>query len=181
MPVSPNATVFQSHPLAIGKCFAALYRATGVIGRGRAVWGCAALVLMIVGCTPQASYMRKWQPAERITNRWSGGTIRADKLSEDETAVFEERGTPDVIRLFRSAQTRERVYEWIYESNSEVVWFVDGQQVDYVVVDTNMLPLTRAQRENLRQKAYAGGIMGGIVGTVATGLILFGEDLGVKD
>ncbi len=158
-----------------------LRRVVGVMGRGQVVWGIAVLVLMAVGCTPQASYMRRWQPAERIANRWSGGTMGATKLSADETAVFEELGTPDVIRLFRRAQTRERVYEWIYESANQVIWFVEGERVDYVVVDTNMLPLTRAEQQNLKQKSYAGGIMSGVVGVLATGFILLGEDIGLKD
>lgn len=158
-----------------------LRRAVGVLGRRRAVWGLAVVVLMAAGCTPQASYMRKWQPVERIANRWAGGEIRAGKLTADETAVFEELGTPDVIRLFRRAQTRERIYEWIYESENQAVWFVEGERVDYVVVDTNMLPLTREERQNLQQKAYTGGILSGVVGALATGFILLGEDIGLKD
>ncbi len=158
-----------------------LRRAVWVIECRRAVWGLLAVILFVVGCTPQASYMRKWQPAERIANRWSGGEIRTGKLSADETAVFEEMGTPDVIRLFRRVQTRERVYEWIYESDGQVVWFVEGERVDYVVVDENMLPLTREERQSFRQKAYAGGVLSGVIGTLAAGFILFGEDVGIKD
>lgn len=158
-----------------------LRRVIGVISHGRVLWWGMIFILLAAGCTPQASYMRRWQPVERISNRWAGGEIRENKLSADETAVFEELGTPDVIRLFRRAQTRERVYEWIYESNDQVVWFVEGERVDYVVVDTNMLPLTREERQNVQRKAYAGGILSGVVGALATGFILLGEDIGIRN
>ncbi|ETX07914.1 MAG: hypothetical protein ETSY2_08450 [Candidatus Entotheonella gemina] len=139
------------------------------------------ILLLVAGCTPQASYMRKWQPAERIANRWSGGTVRTDRLSEDEAAVFEELGTPDVIRLYRQVPTRERVYAWIYEESNRVIWFVEGQRADYVEVDKNTLPLSRASRQTLRQKAFAGGILVGTIGSLATGFILLGEDVGLKN
>ncbi len=149
---------------------------------GRAAWGLAVVVLLFaMGCTPQANYMRKWQPAERIANRWSGGTIRAERLSEDETAVFEELGTPDVIRRFRRVHTRKPVYAWIYEVSNQVIWFVDGRRVDYVAVDKSTLPLTRAERQTVGQKAFTGGVMGGVIGALATGFILLGEDIGLKN
>jgi hypothetical protein len=149
---------------------------------GRAAWGLAMMLLLLVaGCTPHASYMQKWQPVERIANRWSGGTIRADRLSEDEKAAFEALGTPDVIRFFRQVPTSERVYAWIYEASNQVIWFVDGQQVDYVEVDSNPLPLSWAERQTLQQKIFAGGILAGTIGALATGFILFSEDVGLKD
>lgn len=143
--------------------------------------GAMAGLMLVAGCTSQASYMRKWKPAERTANRWAGGVIRADRLSEDETAVYEALGTPDVIRLYRQVPTRERVYAWIYEEPNRVVWFVDGEQRDYVEVDKNTLPLSRAARQTLRQKALAGGILSGTVGAMATGFVLLGEDIGLKD
>jgi len=149
---------------------------------GRAAWGLAMIILLQVsGCTQQASYMRQWQPAERMSNRWAGGTIRAERLSEDEATVFKELGTPDVIRFFRRVPTRERVYTWIYEASTQVIWFVDGQRVDYVEVDANTLPLSRAEQQAIKQKAFAGGVLAGAVGTLATGFILLGEDIGLKE
>ncbi len=149
---------------------------------GRAAWGIAMIILLLVaGCTPQATYMRKWRQAERISNRWAGGTIRANRLSEDEAVAFEEFGTPDVIRLYRQVPTRERVYAWIYEEANQVVWFVDGQRMDYVEVDSNTLPLSRESRETLKQKAFVGGMLVGTIGALATGTVLLGEDIGLKD
>jgi hypothetical protein len=150
--------------------------------RRRAALGLAIIILLLgSGCTPQAGYMRKWQPAEHISNRWAGGTIRADRLSEDEAGVFKELGTPDIIRLYRRVPTRERVYTWIYEASNQVIWFVDGQRVDYVEVDANTLPLSRAEQQTLKQKAIAGGVVAGAVGALAAGFILFGEDIGLRN
>jgi hypothetical protein len=150
--------------------------------RRRAAWGLAMMILLLVaGCTPQASYMRKWQPAERIANRWAGGTIRAERLSKDEATTFKKLGTPDVIRFYRRVPTRERVYAWIYEASHQVVWFVDGQRVDYVDVDTNPLPLSRAERQTFKHQAFTGGVLAGTVGALAAGLTLFSEDIGLKN
>lgn len=150
--------------------------------RGRAAWGLAMIMLLLVaGCAPQAAYMRKWQSAESISNRWAGGTIQADRLSEDEAAAFEQLGTPDVIRFYRRVPTRERVYAWVYEPSNQVLWFVDGQRVDYVEVDSNTLPLSQAAQQTLKQKAFAGGVLAGAVGALATGFVLLGEDIGLKD
>ena len=155
-----------------------LQRRTG----GQVAWGLAMMILLLVaGCTSQASYMQKWQAVERIANHWSGGTIRADRLSEDEMAAFEELGTPDVIRFFRQVPTSKRVYAWIYEPPNQVLWFIDGQRVDYVEVDSNTFPLSRAERQALQQQIVAGGILAGTIGALATGFILFSEDIGLKD
>ena len=139
---------------------------------------------MIIGCSTKAAYMRGWQPSEGITNRWEKGTFRTAKLSPDEAAVVDELGIPDVIRFFRQVETRERVYEWIYAEEAQegpIVWFLDGERVDYVTVDTNTSPLTRAERETLKRKAITGGVLAGIVGGAATSLLIFAPQLGLED
>ena len=152
-------------------------------GRGaRAALGLVMIALLfLVGCAPQARYMRKWRPDERIANRWTDGDIRQNRLSEDEAATFNTLGAPDVIRFYRQAPTRERVYLWIYEASNEMVWFVDHQRVDYVEVDDGALPLSQSQQQSLEQKAFAGGVLAGVVGALATGFILLGEDIGLRD
>lgn len=152
-------------------------------GKGvRAAWGLAMISLLLVsGCTPQAKYMQKWQPADNMSTRWAGGTIREDRLSEDEATVFKELGTPDVIRFYRRVPTRDRVYTWIYEAPNQVIWFVEGQRVDYVEVDANTLSLSRAEQQTLKQKAFASGVVAGAVGALATGFILLGEEIGLKN
>lgn len=102
-------------------------------------------------------------------------------MSDDEAAAYAERGTPSAVRFFRAIDTRQKVYEWIYLEQSEVVWFVDRERVDYVAVDTSTSPLSKPTRETMEQKAVKGGIMGTLVGGVAAGFLLFGENLGLKD
>ena len=129
------------------------------------------LACLMTGCGVQASYMKGWNPVEDITNRWTNGTIRADKLSADERTVFEAFGTPDVVRFFRAVETRKRVYEWVYMEPFRTVWFMDGAQVDYVMVDTNPSRRTTAARETLAKQLRTSGILAGTIGSVAVGTV----------
>lgn len=147
----------------------------------RIVCAAGSIVLFFAGCSQQAHYMRKWQPVERIAHRWTGGTLHEGKLSEDEAAIFQELGTPETIRFFRSVLERQRVYEWLYSEKEQIVWFVDGKRVDYVVVDTNTSSRTAAARETLQRKAIEGGLVTGFVGGTAALFLLFGQDLGLRD
>ena len=139
------------------------------------------LLSLLVGCTTQAAYMRRWELEPAVSDRWSGGTIKENKLSSDEAAVYGELGKPDVIRFFRATQTRQRVYEWLYTEQEQVVWFVDGKRVDYVAVDTDSSGLAKETRETLQRKLVTGGLLGVLVGGVAAGMLLLGETLGLKD
>ena len=65
----------------------------------------AVVLSMLIGCTLQAPYMRGWDLAEGIDNRWSGGTFDEKKLSNDEAAVYKELGTPEAVRFFRRANS----------------------------------------------------------------------------
>ena len=148
--------------------------------RWQRLYALGVLASFLAGCAGQAPYMRRWEVVEGSTYRWSGGSIKADKLSADEAAVYNDRGTPEVIRFFRANDTRQRVYEWIYLGRDQVVWFVDRQRVDYVTVDANMSGLTKETRETLEQKAVAGGILGAAIGGIAAGMVLFGETIGLR-
>jgi len=139
------------------------------------------ILSMLVGCTLQAPYMRDWDLSETINNRWTGGTFDEKKLASDEIAVYKELGTPEAVRFFRTLDTRQHVYEWIYLEREQVVWFVEGKRVDYVTVDANSSGLTKETRETLQDKLTAGGAMGAAIGGVAAGLLLFGDKLGLKD
>ena len=125
--------------------------------------------------------MRGWEPVEGIGNRWTGGTLREQRFSADEAAAFAQFGMPDVIRFFRSTLTRQRVYEWIYEEKGQIVWFVDGQRVDYVAVDTNTSSVPQAAREDTKAKLTAGGVLAGAVGGIAAGFIILGESIGLRE
>lgn len=151
----------------------------------RTPWQCACalglLVSLVAGCGMQAPYMRGWQPEAGYTKRWTGGTVREQKLSADEAAVYQESGTPNSIRFFRAIQTRQRVYEWIYVEKQQLVWFMDRQRVEYVAVDTDTSGMTKEARETLRQKVLTGGALGAAIGGFAAGMLLLGESLGLKD
>jgi hypothetical protein len=136
---------------------------------------------MLIGCSQQAPYMRQWQPGERLAHRWTGGTLHEKKLSEDEAAIFRELGTPDTIRFFRSVPARQRVYEWLYSEKEQVVWFVEGKRVDYVVVDTQTSAQATEARETWQRKAVQGGLVTGFVGGMAAVLLLFDKDLGLRE
>jgi hypothetical protein len=139
------------------------------------------MLIVLMGCSTQARYMRGWQLVESVGNRWTGGTLRAQKLSEDEAAVFAQSGTPEAIRFFRSTLTRQRVYAWIYEEKGQVVWFVDGQRVDYIAVDTNTSAATQASREAMQKKLIAGGGLAGAVGGIAAGFIAVSKTIGLRE
>ena len=139
------------------------------------------LISLLSACGMQAPYMRSWQVQTTPTNRWTGGTMKEQKLSADEAAVYQELGTPDTIRFFRAVQTRQRVYEWIYTEKQQVVWFVDRQRVEYVAVDTDTSGATKESRENFQQKLVTGGILGVAIGGFTAGMLLLGETLGLKD
>lgn len=146
----------------------------------RRLMGVVLLLLLLSGCTLQAPYMRGWELAESIDNRWTSGTFETHKLSPDETAVHQELGIPESVRFFRTLATRQKVYEWIYLKRDQTVWFVEGKRVDYVAVDTDSSAWTKQQRETLQDKFTAGGIVGAVVGGVAAGSLLVGDKLGLR-
>ena len=134
------------------------------------------LVFVVTGCGVQAPYMKGWDPVEDIPNRWTDGTIRIARLSDDERAVFETFGAPDALRFFRTVETREPVFEWIYTEPFHVVWFKSGTEVDYVTVDANSSRRTAAGREALAGKLRTGGLLAGTIAGMAMGTVaLIGE------
>lgn len=147
--------------------------------RQRSVMALAVLVSMCLGCTLQAPYMRGWELAEGINNRWTGGTFNEKKLSQDETAIYKELGAPDAVRFFRTLETRQRVYEWIYLKAERNEWFVEGARVDYVTVDADTSTFTKESRDVLQDKLTTGGIVAGAVGGFAAGVLLLGPKLGL--
>lgn len=147
--------------------------------RQNSVTALVVVLSMLLGCTLQAPYMRAWDPAEGIANRWTGGTFDEKKLSNDEAVVYKELGTPEAVRMFRTLQTRQRAYEWVYMKAEQNVWFVDGSRVDYVTVDADSSAFTKESRETLQDKLTTGGIVGGVVGGVAAGFLLLGPKLGL--
>ena len=149
--------------------------------RQNRVTALAVVLSMLLGCTLQAPYMHGWDPAEGINNRWTGGTFEEKKLSNDEAAVYKELGAPDAVRFFRTVETRQRVYEWVYLKGERNVWFLEGTRVDYVAVDADSSAFTKESREILQDKLITGGVVGGVVGGVAAGFLVLGPKLGLRD
>ena len=145
------------------------------------IWTCLSLVISVLtGCTLQAPYMRSWELTEGIDNRWAKGTFNPDKLSPDETVVYQELGTPEVVRFFRALSSRQKTYEWIYLKREQTIWFVAGKRVDYIAVDADTSFLTKDERETLQNKLTSGGVLGAVVGGVAAGSLLLGDRLGLR-
>ena len=136
---------------------------------------------LLVGCTLQAPYMHGCDLSDSINNRWTGGTFDEKKLSSDAAAVYKELGTPEAVRFFRTMETRQRVYAWVYLAREQVVWFVEGTRVDYVTVDADTSEFTKDTRQTFHDKLIAGGAVGAAIGGVAAGLLLFGDKLGLKN
>lgn len=136
-------------------------------------FGFSVLLFMLAGCGVQAPYMKGWDPVEDIPNRWKDGAIRIHRLSQDERATFEEFGKPDAIRFYRTVQSREPVYEWIYMQPFRTVWFSSGSQVDYVTVDTNISRHTTNSREAFVGKLKTGGLLAGTIAGMAMGTVAF--------
>jgi hypothetical protein len=149
--------------------------------RQSSVTALAVVLSMLIGCTLQAPYMHGWDLTESIDNRWTGGTFDEKKLSNDEAAVYKELGTPDAVRFFRTVETRQRVYEWVYLKGERNIWFLEGARVDYVAVDADNSGFTKEGREVFQDKLIAGGAVGGVVGGVAAGFLVLGKKLGLRD
>ncbi len=143
----------------------------------RSVWVWGVLLGLLTGCSSQAAYMRGWQPVEGMAQRWSGGTLRQERLSKDEATVYQELGTPAVIRFYRTIRRREPVYAWIYTNPERVIWFVNGRRVEYVAVDSDTSGWTRAQREAVQSKLTQGGVLATLVGGTAAGVLILSGSL----
>jgi len=112
------------------------------------IWKKLFLSLFIVvflalslGCSYKPTYLQKSQKTT-IRERWQVKKIDPSRLSPDETALYKKDGTPEYIRFYRSSSPRrERVYEWIYTEPIHFVTFIDGKQVDYIVLDDRTSPL----------------------------------------
>lgn len=139
------------------------------------------ILTLLTGCVSQATYMQGWASVDNFPQRWSGGKIVERRLSEDEAKVYRTLGVPEVIRSFRVNDTRQQVYEWIYPEAAQTVWFLEGKRVDYVTVDANPSQFTREQRDTFDSKLTTGGILGALIGGVGAGLLLYGDQIGLRD
>ena len=125
------------------------------------VWG--TLLVASLGCSYRPSYLQKSEKTD-IAERWKVKKIDPSKLSPDETTVFEKMGSPQYVRFYRKLDPdRERVYEWVYSEPVILVSFIEGKQVEYVVVDDNPSSLNDYQKELLFWSGVTAAIVGGLV------------------
>lgn len=109
----------------------------------------ATLLLSSWGCSYKPSYLHKSRSTQ-VAQRWKVEKVDPSRLSPDEMAAFEKMGSPQYIRFYRNLDPdRERVYEWVYTDPVRLVFFKDGKQIDYIVVDDNPSPLNEYQKEVL--------------------------------
>jgi hypothetical protein len=109
------------------------------------------VILTVVGCSFKPGYLKG--ESGDVPNRWKVEEITAARLTNDQREVFERRGAPAYVRFFREVETRKPVYAWIYvdaEDRVDLVWFVDGQRVDAIAVDSNPSAYSSTTRRRAR-------------------------------
>lgn len=118
-----------------------------------------AMILASIGCGYKPAYLQKSEKT-RVGERWKVQKIDPSSLSAQEASVFERMGPPQFIRFYRKLDLdRDRVYMWIYTEPVRLVSFIDGKQVEYVVVDDKLSSLNEHQKDWL----FWGGISAGAV------------------
>jgi hypothetical protein len=122
----------------------------------RAILG-VVVVLAAVSCASKPAYMRG--ESTDVPNRWRVEEIEPGRLTEAQRDVYERRGPPTYIRFYREVETREPVYAWIYADDTEtvdLVWFVDGKEVDAIAVDSNTSAYSSTTRRRVRYAVLIG-------------------------
>ncbi len=115
-----------------------------------------------LGCSYRPAYLQKSQKTP-IAERWKVEKINPSRLSPDEAAVYKKDGAPQYVRFYRHLDPdRDRVYEWIYTEPIRLATFIDGKQVDYVVLDDDSSPLNEVQKRRLVRAGIGAGIVGGL-------------------
>jgi hypothetical protein len=118
-------------------------------------------------CGYKPAYLKEGKTAE-VSERWRVKKIDPALLSSDEKSVLERFGNPDYIRFYRKRSLeREKVYAWIYANPARFVTFIDGNKVDYAVLDEDLSSLNEHQRNML----FWGGITAGTL--AALGLLYY--------
>jgi hypothetical protein len=115
--------------------------------------GIAAVMigLAAVGCTHRPAYLQG--EATDVPDRWKVEKVEPTRLSEEQRTTLERRGPPTYVRFFREVDTRKPVYAWIYVGDGEaveLVWFVDGERVEAIAVDSNPSAFTSTTRRRTR-------------------------------
>jgi hypothetical protein len=127
----------------------------------------AAFLGSSAACSYKPAYLKEGKTAE-VSERWRVKKIDPALLSADEKSVLERFGNPDYIRFYRKRSLeRERVYAWVYADPVRFVTFIDGNKIDYAVLDEDLSSLNDHQRNML----FWGGITAGTL--AALGLLYY--------
>lgn len=109
------------------------------------------IVLAVAGCTYKPGYLRGAKTD--VPNRWKVEKVEPGRLSEDQRTTLDRRGPPTYMRFFREVDTRHPVYAWIYAGEGDavdLVWFVDGNRVEDIAVDSDPSAFTSTTRRRTR-------------------------------
>jgi hypothetical protein len=109
------------------------------------------IVLTAAGCTYKPGYLRGEKTD--VPNRWKVEKVEPGRLSEDQRTTLDRRGPPTYVRFFREVDTRHPVYAWIYAGEGDavdLVWFVDGNRVEDIAVDSDPSAFTSTTRRRTR-------------------------------
>jgi hypothetical protein len=113
-------------------------------------------------CGHRPAYLKEGKTAE-VSERWRVMKIDPALLSADEKSVLERLGNPDYIRFYRKRSLeREKVYAWVYAEPARFVTFIDGNKVDYAVLDEDLSSMNEHQRDML----FWGGIAAGTLAAI---------------
>jgi hypothetical protein len=126
------------------------------------------LGLLVGGCSIKPGYLE--ESTVVFENRWKVQKIDPADLSPDEKQVYDSLGPPTYVRLFRTMDTRQKAYAWIYdqpEAPVEVVVFIEGKRVEEAALD----PDTSALRESTRRTMRTVSLVAGVIALVP--LIIF--------
>jgi hypothetical protein len=117
----------------------------------------AAFLGSSAACGYKPAYLKEGKTAE-VSERWRVKKVDPALLSADEKSVLERYGNPDYIRFYRKRSLeREKVYAWIYADPARFVTFIDGNKVDYAVLDEDLSSLNEHQRNMLFWGEIAAG------------------------
>jgi hypothetical protein len=111
----------------------------------------AMIVLAAAACTHKPGYLQGEKTD--VPNRWKVEKLEPERLSEDQRTTLDRRGPPTYVRFFREVDTRQPVYVWIYAGEGEaveLVWFVDGNRVEDIAVDSDPSAFTSTTRRRTR-------------------------------
>jgi hypothetical protein len=115
------------------------------------------MVLAAAACTSKPAYLRG--QTTDVPYRWKVQKIEPARLSADQRDTLESRGPPTYVRFFREVGSRHPVYAWVYADAGDavdLVWFVNGQRVEQLAVDSDPSAFSSTTRRRTRMALLVG-------------------------